>query len=308
MKIVIPDHIEIDTPQRKKLEEFSDIKIYDDTINDPEVIKKRIKEAEIVTANFIDLSGEIIEQSHRLKYIISPAVGYDWIDVAKATERGIKVLNCPTFNSQAVAEHAIGLMFAVNRKTVQAHQSILRGEFQQQKFVGTEVKGKVLVTVGYGKIGKRVVEMAKGLSMETSWINTKTTSEAFDTLIAHADVLVMCLPLNDSTRGILNRRRLNSMKPSSIVINVARGLVIDQEAFYDALKKDKIAGAGIDTFAKDETITEARKDILNFAKLANVVATPHIGYNTKEAQQRLGQELIQDIESCLLNKPINLVN
>ena len=127
MKIVITDFINIAPEDREKLEKFPDITIYDDTINDPKILSERLRDAEIATANFIDLTGDIITSAPKLKYIISPAKGYDWIDVKKATEKGIKVLNCPTFNSQAVAEHAIGLMFAVERKIVQAHNSILKG-------------------------------------------------------------------------------------------------------------------------------------------------------------------------------------
>lgn len=308
MKIVIPDHIELDPTDREKLQKIPNITIYDDTINRTQVIIDRIKEAEIATANFIDLTKEIIQRAIKLRYLISPAAGYDWIDVKTATAQGIKVLNCPTFNSQAVAEHALALMLAVKRKLIQAHKSILEGKFTSQLFKGTEAKGKLLVTIGYGHIGKRVIAMADGIGMNTAFINTKTDTDEFDRLIANADVLVLCLPLNDTTRGIMDKRRIGLMKKTAIVINVARGLVIDQGALYEALKTNKIAGAGIDTFAKDETITKAREDILNFTKLPNVVATPHMAYNTFEAAQRLGKELIADIKSCLTGEPINVVN
>jgi D-3-phosphoglycerate dehydrogenase len=308
MKIVITDFINIAPEDREKLEKFPDITIYDDTINDPKILSERLRDAEIATANFIDLTGDIITSAPKLKYIISPAKGYDWIDVKKATEKGIKVLNCPTFNSQAVAEHAIGLMFAVERKIVQAHNSILKGEFKPQQFLGTELKGKLLVTIGYGNVGKRVVEMAKGLGMNTKFANTKSSAEELDKIISEADVVVLCLPLNDNTKGLIDKRRISLMKKTSILINVARGLLVDQDALYEVLKSGRIAGAGIDTFAKDETITEAREDIMNFTKLPNVVATPHTAYNTVEAANRLGKELIADIDSCIKRGPINVVN
>lgn len=307
MNIVIPDHIELEASARKRLEQYSGIRIYDDTVNDPNVIIDRVKDAGIVTANFIDFTAEIIEQSPQLKYIIAPAVGYDWIAVDAATKHGIRVLNCPTHNSQAVVEHAVALMFAVNRKIILAHQSILRGEYPRD-FVGTEVKDKHLVTVGYGNVGKKIVEMAKGLGMNASWTDSKTSGEQLDELITRADVLVLCLPLNDSTRGIMNKKRLESMKSTAILINVARGLIVDQETLYDVLNNNKIRGAGIDTFVRDETIREAREDIISFAKLPNVVATPHIAFNTIETSRRLGGELIDVIESCLAGMPINVVN
>ena len=222
--------------------------------------------------------------------------------------RGIKVLNCPSYNSQAVAEHAIGLIFAVSRKIIQAHISILNGAYKPQEFLGVEVEGKLLVTVGYGNIGKRIIKMAEGLGMKSDYINSKTTSQEIDEKIKKADILVLCLPLTAKTKNIIDKKRLSLLKKNAIVINVARGLVVDQKALYQALKKNKITGAGIDTFAKDETITKARKDILDFAKLQNVVATPHMAFNTKEAAERLGNELISNINSCFKNKPINVVN
>lgn len=307
MQTVIPDLIKLDIKGRQKLEKIPEIKIYDDCANDSKIIIERIKDAEIITANFIDITAEIIKNSPKLKYIIAPAKGYDWIDIQTATANGIKILNCPTFNSQAVAEHAIALMFAVQRKIVSTHNLILEGRYPRN-IVGNEILGKKLITVGYGQIGKRIIKMAQGLGMDTSFIDSKTTSEETNNLIAKANVLVLCLPLNNNTNGIINKERLNLLKPTSIIINVARGLVVDNDSLYELLKNNKIAGAGIDVFPKDETITEAGEDIMSMAKLPNVVATSHIAFNTTEASERLGDELISNIESCINNKPINLVN
>lgn len=308
MKIVITDNINISKENREKLEKISGITVYSDTNNDPKVIIERIKDANVATANFIDFPKEVIDNAPELKYIISPAKGYDWIDVKTATEKGIKVLNCPTFNAQAVAEHAIGLMFATERRVVEANRNILEGKYETQKFVGYEVGGKTLVTIGHGEVGKRVLKMAEGLGMIADFIDTKTNSDDFDQKVSKADVLVLCLPLNEKTKGIIDERVLSLLKTTSIVINVARGLVIEQEPFYRYLSERKVLGAGIDTFAKDETIKEPTEEILNFAKLPNVVATPHIAYNTNEASQRLGEELIANIESCIKGEPINVIN
>ncbi len=309
MKIVIPDSIHISDDAQMKLKTlYSDFTFYQDTVNVPEAIKDRIKDAEIITANFIDLTEEIINSAPKLKYIISPAKGFDWIDVRAATKRGIRVLNCPSYNSRAVAEHAIGLMFAVKRSIFQAQMSIINGEYNTHKFLGTEVNSNLLVTVGYGNVAKHIISMAHGLGMKTEYANSKTSSEDLDKLISISDVLVLCLPLNESTNGIINKNRIALMKKSAILINVARGLVVNQEALYEALKSNKIAGAGIDTFAKDETLSQARQDIIDFAKLSNVVATPHIAYNTIEASVRLGEELLRNIDSCIKGTPINVIN
>jgi D-3-phosphoglycerate dehydrogenase len=308
MKIVIPDKLILDAESRSKLESFPDIKIYDDVVNDPQTIIERLKDAEVVTANYIDLTKEIIEALPKLKYIISPAVGYDWIDSKTATEKSIKILNCPTFNTQAVAEHAIALMFAVKRQILNANKSILNGKFDSMEYTGTEVSAKTLVCIGKGNIGSKVLSMANGLGMITDFVDTKTNADDFNKKISNADVLVLSFPLNDKTKGLINEEKLSLLKSSAIVINIARGLVVDQDAFYKVLFENKIAGAGIDVFPKDETLKETNEDIMKFAILPNVVATPHLAFNTKEAGDRLGAELISDIESCLNNNPINVVN
>lgn len=307
MNIVIPDLIKLDSNSRKKLESIPDIRIYDDVVNDPAIIIDRIKDAEVVSANYIDLTKEIIEASPKLKYIISPAVGYDWIDSKTATEKGIKILNCPTFNTQAVAEHAIALMFAVKRQILNANKSILNGKFDSMEFTGTEVLGKTLVCIGNGNIGSKVQMMAKGLGMNTDYVDTKTNQEEFNNKISKADVLVLSFPLNDKTKELIDEEKLSLLKSDAVVINIARGLVVDQDAFYKVLSENKIAGAGIDVFPKDETLKKTNEDIMKFAKLPNVVATPHMAFNTKEAVGRLGTELIADIESCIHGNPINVV-
>ena len=308
MNIVIPDKINLDKESRAKLESTPNIKIYDDVVNDPATIIDRIKDAEVVTANYIDLTKEIIDASPKLKYIISPAVGYDWIDSKTATEKGIKILNCPTFNTQAVAEHAIALMFAVKRQILNANKSVLNGKFDSMEYTGTEVSGKTLVSVGKGNIGSKILTMAKGLGMATDFVDTKTDEAEFNNKISKADVLVLSFPLNEKTKGLINEEKLSLLKPSAIVINVARGLVVNQDAFYKVLFENKIAGAGIDVFPKDETLKETNEDIMRFVKLPNVVATPHMAFNTKEAIDRLGVELIENIESCLSGNPVNIVN
>jgi len=310
MKVVITDKIDFSPEIMGRLKRIPEIEIYDD-VPDKDTIIKRVKDVEIATAWYVDFTREVIEATNKLKYIIVPAVATDWVDKEAATEKGIKVLNCPTFNSQAVAEHALALMFAVKRQIVTANLQILNGGYNSKNFEGTEVKGKTLVTFGYGNIGKKIIEMANGLGMETGYINTQTSAEESQELLKKVDVLVMCLSLTDQSRDILNSEKFSLLKSTAIVINVARGLVIDQDSFYRALTEGKIAGAGIDTFPNDETTTTEGKTpehILKFAKLPNVVATPHMGFRTKESMERLGEELIKDIESCLEGNPINLVN
>lgn len=308
MKIVIPDKIELDDKSRGKLESIPGIKIFDDIVNDPKIIIERIKDAELVSANYIDLTAEIINSSPNLKYIISPAVGFDWIDVEAAKKNGIKILNCPTYNTRAVAEHAIALMFAVSRQIVLANNSILEGKFDSTAFLGSEVYGKTMVCVGHGNIGSKIITLAQGLGMITDFMDTTTSDEDFNEKISKADVLVISVPLNEKTRGLIDKHRISLLKPKSIVINVARGLIIDQDALYQALEQKLIYGAGIDTFPDDQTIKIANENILKYARLPNVVSTPHMAFNTVGSIERLGDEFLTDIESCMSGKPSNIVN
>ncbi len=308
MKIVIPDKLEISLKDRKQLEKYPDITIFEDVKNNAKDIIERISGAEIITANYIDLTSEIIEASVSLKYIISPAVGYDWIDVKAASKKGIKVLNCPTFNTYAVAEHAIGLVFAVYKQIVASQLSILKGEWKPMNYLGHELRGKNLLSIGYGNIGKSVVQLANALGMITQYANSKTTEEELNRMISNADIVVLCYPLNEQTKGSFNSKKISLLKTSAVLINVARGKIIDQDSLFVALKERKILGAGLDVYNDDDTLTTGREDIINLAKLPNVVATPHIAYNTFETKERFGSELIKNIDSIINGHPTNLVN
>lgn len=307
MKIIFPDRIDLTKTSREKFKAMN-VRMYGDTPNDEAVIIDRIKDAEIITANFIDITSKIIDAAPNLKYIISPAVGYDWIDIAYAASKGIKILNCPTQNAAAVAEHALSLMLAVARRITEADADLEQGNWNQQEFLGVEVSHRKLGLVGYGKIGKLIEQKVSGLDMQISYVNSSSSSEEIDKLLQQSDVVCLCMSLNDSSRGMINERRLKLMQKDTIFINVARGALVDQAALFDLLKNKAIRGAGLDVFRDEQFTNVAPESITEIAKLPNVVATPHMAYNTEETMNRLGQELLADIESCLRGSPINVVN
>lgn len=302
MTIVFPDHINLDGSARQKLEAMG-VKMYDDTPSD-----ERIRDAEIITANFIDITPAIIDAAPKLKCIISPAVGYDWIDHAYAASKGIQILNCPTQNAAAVAEHAIGLIFSVARRITEADLSLRKGEWRQQEFMGIELNHRKLGLVGYGKIGKLVEQKAAALGMQVTHVNSSSSAEALDTLLQTSDVVCLCLPLNDFTKDIMDKRRLGLLKKDTIFINVARGALVDQAVLLELLKNGSIRGAGLDVFMNESFTGDVPQSIVELASLRNVVATPHMAYNTEETMQRLGQELLDNITAFLAGEPINVVN
>lgn len=307
MKIVFPDRIDLDEASIAKFRELG-VQMYDDTPSDEAIIIERVRDAEIITANFIDITRNVIDSAPNLKFIISCAVGYEWIDYKYAAEKGIKVLNCPTQNAEAVAEHAIALMLTVAHRVVEADTSLQNGKWEQQDLIGIELSRKKLGLVGYGKVGRLIESKANGLGMQVHYVNSASTPEELDQLLRESDVACLCLTLNDSTKGIIDGRRLRLLKKGAIFINVARGALIDEATLIDLLKQKAIRGAGLDVFQNEPFTGGAPSSIQEIAKLSNVVATPHMAYNTEETTQRLGDELLADVQSCLNGSPINVVN
>lgn len=307
MNIVFPDRIDFDEAAQAKIKEF-DIRTYDDTPADEQVIVERIRDADIITVNFITLTRTAIDAAPNLKFIISTAVGYNGIDHEYAASKGIKVLNCPTQNAEAVAEMALALMFAVSRRVVEAASDLRRGEWNGLDMLGSELSRKKLGLIGYGRVGKLVEQKVSGLRMDVRHVNSTSSDQEFDDLLKESDVVCLCLTLNDDTKHSIDRRRLGLLRPNAILINVARGAVVDQKALLDALKEGALRGAGIDVYENEPPSGNVPADILELAKLPNVVATPHIAYNTEETVTRLGEELFNNIQSCLDGKPMNVVN
>lgn len=306
MKIIIPDYIDIPETAKHKIRELGG-EIHEDTPTDQDIIIDRIKDAEIITANYLDVTSEVIDQAPKLKYVIVPAVGYEWVDYAYAKSKGIQTINCPTFNSRAVAEHAIALMMTAKRKLVEATLSVRDGNWSHENFKGTETQGKKLGLMGYGRIGKQIEAMAQGLGMEVTHINSTSAPEEIDSMLQGSDAVCMCLPLNDRTKHILDERRLGLLQPHCVLVNVGRGATIDQTALIKTLQSGKIAGAGLDVFEGEPLTGKPSNEIVEIANLPNVVATPHMAYNTAETAARLGEELLQNIQACQASQPVNIV-
>jgi phosphoglycerate dehydrogenase-like enzyme len=306
LKVVIPDPIDIPSEFLKRIQQLP-AETYDDTPSEKEIIIERIKDAEIITANYVDITDDMIDAAPKLKYIIVPAVGYEWVDYKHAATKGIKVINCPTHNSRAVAEHTLGLLLATARRIGESSQDLKAGNWRPRRFQGFEIGGKKLGVIGYGNIAKHIESMAEALGISVAYINSKSSSDEVNRLLTDSDFIILCLSLNSTSKHLLDANRLKLLKSSAVLVNVARGAIIDQPALMTALKEKRIAGAGLDVFENEPLVGSPTQAIIELAKLPNVVATPHIAYNTSETSSRLGQELLANIEACLKDQPTNVV-
>ena len=305
MKIVIPDKLDISERYKNEIRDLGG-EVFDD-LPDVAELKNRIKDAEIITANYVDITSEVIDAAPNLKYIIVPANGWEWVDADYAATKGITTLNAPTHSSQAVAEHAISLLLAANRNIVAGSSELRSGKWNPQEPVGYELQDKWLGLIGYGNVGTRIEKIATALGLQVSYTNSKSTPEDIDNLLNNSDFVIICAPLTDSTRNLIDERRLALLKSTAILVNVGRGAIVNQKALIETLKSKKIRGAGIDVYDGEPLTGTPSDEIIELASLPNVVATPHIAYNTAEIHDKQGAEILADIQSCLDGEPINVV-
>ncbi|MDB5176317.1 MAG: glycerate dehydrogenase [Candidatus Saccharibacteria bacterium] len=308
MKIVIPDKIAGVPDKYWEQLRAMGAEVYTDSVTQAEATE-RVKNAEIITVNYFDGDKDLIDAAPNLKYIIAPAVGYEWIDTAYAASKGIKVLNCPTFVPVPVAEHAMAFLLALAKHLPEARADMQSGEWSSNKYVNFELAGKKLGLLGYGNIGKNIERMTTGFGMTVSYTNSKSTPEQIDQLFQTSDVVCLCLPLTSDTHHMVDARRLKLLKQSAYLINVARGAIIDQAALLEALKQKQFAGAGMDVFEDEPGASgEISPQIAELLSLPNVVATPHSAFNTPEALDRKGAEIVANVQACLDGAPVNVVN
>ena len=293
MTLVVLDFLELNDADWQRLRERTAVIAYDTIPQTPADILTRLKDAEGVVTSVTPLDAEILHQLPHLRYILVPGVGMDHIDLEAAQVKGIKVMNCPTYNANAVAELTIGLMLAIARHLTLAHHAVQAGQWDPRSLIGTELSGQHLVVIGSGTIGRSVVQKSEALGMQVSVARSQTSPTELDQLMTTADFLSFHIPLTAATHHLLDARRLALMKPTAYVINTARGGVIDSVALLHALQSRQIAGAALDVFEGEPTTGHPSATIMAFAQLDNVIATPHMAYNTDAAIQRLGQELIE---------------
>ena len=254
------------------------------------------------------VTADVIHAGKRLRVIARAGVGVDNIDVEAATQAGVIVVNAPTGNVVAAAEHTIAMLMAVARNLPQANAHVHEGLWKRDRFMGVEVRDKTLGTVGLGRVAQEVVRRAQGLGMNVIAYDPYVTAEYalqrgvtltdIDTLVTNADFITLHVPLTPQTRHLIGRERLARMKPTARLINVARGGVIDEQALAEAVAAGRIAGAALDVFENEPLEADSP-----LRSVSNIILTPHLGGSTIEAQEKVAEDVALQVLDVLNDRP-----
>ncbi len=272
----------------------------------------------VVTLLTDKIGAEVFDAVPAVKIFANFATGFDNIDVAEAKARGVIVTNAPTDNtSEAVAQHTVALMMTLSNKVVEADKFVREGKYEgwdPMLFIGTRLAGKTVGIVGGGRIGEAVGKLCKALGMQVVYTDMKPNKnledfcsavyyDSLEKLLPVADFVSLHVPLLPSTKHLINTEKLSLMKPTSFLINTARGPVVDEVALVKALQEKVIAGAGLDVFEFEPKISAG------LLALPNVVLTPHISSASSEVREAMAKAVAENlIDFFSGNTPKNIVN
>lgn len=282
---------------------------------------------------YSDLDADVLSKFKNLQMVATRSTGFDHIDTEACAEHDIPVSNVPTYGTNTVAEHVFALLLALSHHIIEAVDRTRRGDFSQQGLRGFDLRGKTLGILGTGDIGRCVIEMANGFRMNVIAFDIQPDEKlaerldfeyvAFEEVLECSDVISLHVPLNHNTHHLLAEEEFERMKDGVVIINTARGQVIDVEALLFALSSGKVAAAGLDVLPDEPTIREEAQllhrifrehhDLQTLLadhvllRMRNVIITPHSAFNTKEAIERILETTVANIEAFLRQTPQNLV-
>jgi len=274
----------------------------------PEEIVSTIGDYEaLVVRSQTQVSAAVIEAGKKLQVIARAGVGVDNIDIEKATQQGIVVVNAPTGNTISAAEHTIALMLALARHIPKANATLKSGVWQRSEFMGVEVRGKTLGIIGLGNVGSEVARRARGLEMKLiahdpfistdHALNLQVELVSLEQLLKESDFITLHIPLTSPTKKLIGTKELTQVKPTVRIINCARGGLIDEKALVKAVKEKRVAGAAIDVFS-----TEPTTESVLFED-DNIIVTPHLGASTTEAQATAAIDVAKQIIDVFKGQP-----
>jgi D-3-phosphoglycerate dehydrogenase len=311
MNIVIVDHVYLEDAHIKLLQRLGKVKVYQDPPRTTADLEGRVKNADVVIVGWSKITKQVIDSAKRLKMISIWATSCHYVDIESAKARSIVVTHVPQYATEAVAEHALGLMLAGARKLLLADRYVRTGRFDWRSFGGIELKGKTLGIIGTGSIGLRVAELSKPFDMRILGYDKQPNLNRarelgieyvdLHTLMEESDFITLHVILTPETEGLVGEKEFRAMKKRAIIVNTSQGKVINEKALIGALKSGSLFYAGLDVFEQEPP----RKDNSLFA-LENTVLSPHIGFHTFEAVKRCTDICIDNVAKFLDGQQQNL--
>ncbi len=298
------------------------LSFYTEKLGEENLAKAQKAEA-VSICIYSKISKELLDKMPRLKAIFTRSTGFDHIDIEECERRGIKVHSVPSYGENTVAEHTFALILSLSRNIHKSYVRTMRDDFSVEGLTGFDLKGKTLGIIGGGKIGMHVARMARGFGMEVLIFDVNQQQfmaeiigfkySGMEELLKSSDIISIHVPHNDKTHHLIDRSKFRMMKKGAILINTARGGIVDTDALLEALEKKQLGGAGIDVIEGEEFIKEEKallhcegekcrwKSLIErnykLLHMDNVVFTPHNAFNSKEALVRILDTTIENIIS-----------
>jgi len=330
MKIVVFELEEWERPLFEEIAANHDVALVDRALTAKNAAE--YEDAEIIsTFIYSKFDDSVMEALPNLKMIATRSTGFDHIPIETCQDRGITVANVPRYGENTVAEHVFGLLLTISHNLEQAIDRTRKGDFSPKGLQGFDLQGKTFGVVGTGDIGLAAIRIAKGFEMEVIAYDVQPDTEAakkrgfdyvsMDDLLARSDIITLHVPATKATEGLIGEGEFRRMKEGVVIINTARGPIINTKALLRALAEGKVAAAGLDVLPEEPTIREEAELLRSvyeerhnldtllanhvLVHMRNVVVTPHSAFNTKEAVQRIIETTIDNIGAFLQGHPEN---
>ena len=315
VRIVVPDDDPValrGTEIEERLGRLGELVIHDSLAANPSELTARLKDANVAIniRSSSPFTVEVLSACRHLQHIAVLGVGVDNVDVEACREKGVLVTNTPGHSTDAVAEHAIALALAVARRLTENDRAVREGAWARHPII--QLSGKTLGVIGAGPIGRRMAVLGQALGMKVvAWTFNPTVQRteamgvpfvALDELMAISDVVSLHLPISDKSRGLIDAHKLSLMKPDAILVNTARGAIVDERALAGMLQRGEIGGAGLDAYTIEPLPAGHELGSLN-----NVVLSPHNAAMTVDAGIRGLEMVAENIEAWLAGKPTNII-
>lgn len=291
---------------------YGSYRYYKNRLEERELLLERISMAHAVFLDWSHLTPEVLRRCERLEIVSYIGVGAaNFVDLEEATRLGIAVTNTPDYGNRSVAEHALGLLLAVARHIARGDRDLRRGEWTSWSREGIQLEGRRIGILGLGAVGCEMARLCRALGMEVFYHDPRRRPEMegvakyldFDGLFSSCEIISLHVALTPETVNLVGRRELDLMPEGAILINTSRGEVLDLRALAEALRSGKLRGAGLDNFPGEPT-----PDLGELVGLENVVMTPHIAFNTREAKDRMTEIAVDNVVSFYRGTPKNVMN